>query len=292
MIHLSGDLRKMPVSLQADKQATYQLLLIAEDKTRQLADLNLLLGKRLEINFSGAIHCIHCARKTKKSYSQGYCYPCFRDLAACDTCIFKPELCHYSQGTCREPAWGEEHCFAPHYVYLSNTSNLKIGITRQVNTPTRWIDQGAVAALPILQVNNRLASGLVETLIASQVSDRTAWQRMLKNQLVEVDLQVEAEKLLQEFLPQIEDVLAQQELPENLIAKLEAVPSLQRLNAELLEIEYPVLEYPSKITSLNLDKTPQVSGQLLGIKGQYLILDTGVINLRKYAGYRVEVKIS
>lgn len=276
MTLLSGNLRKMPVSL-VDSQADYQLKLVTPAGESQLENLNQHLGKQISLNFSGTINCIHCARKTNKSFSQGYCYPCFRSLAACDTCIFKPELCHFSQGTCREPAWGEEHCFAPHYVYLANTSNLKIGITRQVNTPTRWLDQGAVAALPILQVNNRLASGLVETLIASQVSDKTAWQRMLKNDLVEVDLQAEANRLLEEFLPQIDQL---------------ADVSYQRLEEQPLEINYPVLEYPSKIKSLNLDKTPQIAGQLMGIKGQYLILDTGVINLRKYAGYEVEVGLS
>lgn len=265
----------MPVSL-VNNQANYQLKLVTPTGDSQLANLNQHLGQQISINFSGTINCIHCARKTNKSFSQGYCYPCFRSLAACDTCIFKPELCHFSQGTCREPAWGEEHCFAPHYVYLANTSNLKIGITRQVNTPTRWLDQGAVAALPILQVNNRLASGLVETLIASQVSDKTAWQRMLKNDLIEVDLQAEANRLLEEFLPQIDQL---------------ADVSYQRLEEEPLEINYPVLEYPSKIKSLNLDKTPQISGKLMGIKGQYLILDIGVINLRKYAGYEVEAQL-
>jgi hypothetical protein len=58
-----------------------------------------------------------------------------------------------------------------------------------------------------------------------------------------------------------------------------------------VDIQYPVEQYPEKVKSLNLDKTPSVEGVLLGIKGQYLLLDSGVINIRKYSGYKLDVDL-
>ena len=112
-------------------------------------DLNPLLGQSLALRYSGRIQCVHCGNKTNKSFSQGYCYPCFIKLAQCDMCIVKPETCHYAAGTCREPDWGKQFCFQPHVVYLANSSGIKVGITRRSQIPTRWIDQGAVQALPV-----------------------------------------------------------------------------------------------------------------------------------------------
>ena len=145
-----------------------------------LIDLNPLLGQEISLVYSGKIFCIECARKTNKSFNQGYCFPCLRRLAACDTCIVRPELCHYHEGTCREPQWGEAHCMQPHVVYLANSSGLKVGITRKTQVPTRWIDQGAIQALPIVEVDTRLQSGLIETALKSTVNDKTDWRRMLK----------------------------------------------------------------------------------------------------------------
>lgn len=127
--------------------------------------VNPLLGRRIRLEFLGAIHCSHCGRKTKKSFAQGYCYPCFTKLAQCDSCIMSPERCHYDAGTCREPAWGESFCMTDHVVYLANSSGIKVGITRATQVPTRWIDQGARQALPIMRVATRQQSGLVEDLL-------------------------------------------------------------------------------------------------------------------------------
>jgi hypothetical protein len=60
----------------------------------------------------------------------------------------------------------------------------------------------------------------------------------------------------------------------------------------LQNFHFPARQYPSKIVSFNLDKIPVVEGQLDAVKGQYLILDTGVINIRKYAGYLVDISLS
>lgn len=269
-----GHLRKMKTSLDGNVQ--YQLPL--DD---QLVLLNDLLGTSIQISYTGAIQCTHCGRRSKKSFNQGYCYPCFSKLAQCDVCIVSPEKCHYDQGTCREPQWGEQHCMTDHIVYLANSSGIKVGITRESQLPTRWIDQGAVQALPIMRVSTRQQSGLVEDLLRQHVADKTNWRTMLKGNNPPVDLPSKRDELYE----RCRDGLTALEQQFGLQA-------FQRLeNIETLNIEYPVLEYPTKVASHNMDKNPLVEGTLMGIKGQYLILDTGVINIRKYTAYHVEVAL-
>jgi hypothetical protein len=239
--------------------------------------LNVYLGATVRLDYLGAITCIHCSRKTRKSFSQGYCYPCFQSLAQCDSCIVSPEKCHHDAGTCREPAWAENHCLQPHIVYLANSSGLKVGITRGTQVPTRWIDQGAVQALPILSVQTRHQSGLVEMLFKRHVADKTNWRAMLKGQVDVLDLVAERDRLLAQCAGDIAEL--QQRYG------LQAVQVLT--SAAPVAIEYPVLEHPSKVTSLDLEKTPAIEGRLLGIKGQYLMLDTGVLNIRKFGAYHV-----
>ena len=265
-----GALTKMAVRLDAPAQYSLRL------GDAGLA-LNPLLGRTLRLEFLGAIHCSHCGRKTKKSYAQGYCYPCMQKLARCDSCIMSPEKCHYDAGTCREPGWGEQFCMTDHVVYLANSSGVKVGITRATQLPTRWLDQGASQALPILRVATRQQSGLVEDLLRSQVADRTNWRALLKGDAEPVDLVAVREQL---FDSCGEGLAALQQR-----FGLQAIQPLAA--AEVLEIRYPVTQYPAKVASLDLDKTPVIEGTLQGIKGQYLILDCGVINIRKYTAYQV-----
>ena len=241
--------------------------------------VNPLVGKHLRLEYLGAIHCSHCGRRTKTSFSQGYCYPCMQKLAQCDICIMSPERCHYDQGTCREPSWGEQFCMTDHVVYLANSSGVKVGITRASQVPTRWIDQGATQALPILRVATRQQSGFVEDLLRSQVADKTNWRALLKGDAVPVDLLAIREQLFAACAAGITEL--QQRFG------LQAVQPLSA--AEVLEIRYPIAAYPAKITSFNLDKQPLAEGTLLGIKGQYLMFDTGVINIRKYTAYQLAV---
>lgn len=265
-----GALTKMAVRLDAPAQYSLRL------GETGLA-LNPLLGRTLRLEFLGAIHCSHCGRKTKKSYAQGYCYPCMQKLARCDSCIMSPEKCHYDAGTCREPGWGEQFCMTDHVVYLANSSGVKVGITRATQLPTRWLDQGASQALPILRVATRQQSGLVEDLLRSQVADRTNWRALLKGDAEPVDLVAVREQL---FDSCGEGLAALQQR-----FGLQAIQPLAA--AEVLDIRYPVTQYPAKVASLDLDKTPVIEGTLQGIKGQYLILDGGVINIRKYTAYQV-----
>lgn len=270
---MQGNLRKMKVELGNPVQ--YQLPL-----NEQLVDLNPLIGQPLKLVHTGNIACVNCNRAIKKSFNQGYCYPCFTSLAQCDMCIMKPETCHYEAGTCREPAWGEEFCYQPHYVYLANSSGVKVGITRGTQIPTRWIDQGAIQALPILKVKSRHVSGLVEVAIGQHVSDKTSWQRMLKNQVEAVDLKAKRDELLALCDAEIAGVIQR--------FGADAVESLP--DADAVDIEFPVTTYPLKVKSFNFDKTAEVAGVLQGIKGQYLLFDTGVINIRKFTGYEVELQ--
>lgn len=242
----------------------------------ELINLNDFMGKTITLTHTGNIFCSNCGKKTKKSYSQGHCFMCMKKLASCDMCIMKPETCHYDQGTCREPEWGENNCFVPHYVYLANTSGLKVGITRHTQIPTRWIDQGATQALPIFKVQTRLQSGLVEVALAEFIADKTNWRNMLKGISVDADLKAAAAHLI----PQIQAKLDE-------LAELFGATAIEKLDEDVIDLSFPVETFPSKVTSFNFDKNPEVSGVLQGIKGQYLIFDTGVINIRKFTSYEV-----
>lgn len=242
--------------------------------------LNPLIDQQLKLIFSGSIYCIHCNRKTNKSFNQGYCYPCFQKLAQCDSCIIHPERCHFEQGSCREPAWGEKYCMQDHIVYLANSSGLKVGITRATQVPTRWIDQGATQALAIMRVRSRLQSGTLEMAFKQHVADKTNWRDMLKGKAAELDMAGERDRLLAACEEDVKELMAR--------FGFFAISVLKGIDA--VSIDYPVQAYPEKITSLNFDKEPVVSGTLKGIKGQYLIFDSGVINLRRFSGYEVELQ--
>lgn len=274
MIELArGSLSKMAVSLQAPVvQYSFRL-----DDTQ--VPVNPLIGQRLRLEYLGAIHCSHCGKRTKTSFSQGYCYPCMTKLAQCDVCIMAPEKCHYDAGTCREPSWGEQFCMTDHVVYLANSSGIKVGITRATQLPTRWLDQGASQALPIVRVATRQQSGLVEDLLRSQVPDRTNWRALLKGDAAELDLVAIREQVFDACADGLRELQGR--------FGLQAIQPLA--DAEVVQMKYPVEAYPSKIVSFNLDKDPVVEGTLLGIKGQYLIFDTGVINIRKYTAYQLAV---
>ena len=262
----SGNILKMKSKLTSP--VTYELPI--GDK---LINMNELIGKKIKLSFEGQINCISTDEKISKSYNQGFSFKQSQKLASCDICIVRPELCHFADGTCREPEWGEKNCFQPHIVYLSVSSHLKIGITRETQVPTRWIDQGASFALPILKVTDRLTSGLIEKEIARSMSDKTNWRKMLQNDVQEVDLEQARESIFEDFANLLDDFDAED------------------LDEEVVEINFPVNEYPEKIKSLGFDKNPEIEGTLNGIKGQYLILDCGVINLRKHQGYFITIEV-
>ena len=268
----NGILRKMATRLE--DPVSYKVRLGDE-----AVPLNPLIGKALKLKYSGNIFCVNCSRKTNKSFNQGYCYPCFQRLAQCDSCIIHPEKCHFDQGSCREPAWGEKYCMQDHIVYLANSSGLKVGITRATQVPTRWIDQGATQALAIIRVRSRLQSGTLEVMFKQYVADKTNWRDMLKGDATPLDMAAERDKLVK---------LCETEIKE--LEERFGFLAVSMINGvEPVEIAYPVSSYPEKISSFNFDKEPVVEGKLMGAKGQYLIFDQGVINLRRFTGYEVEL---
>lgn len=254
-------LRKMKTEFREDKPVLY--FLQADEPP-----LNEKVGTTFSLRASGSIFCVACGRKTSKSFNQGYCFPCIRALAQCDSCMIKPEQCHFHRGTCRDPKWGEASCMIPHLVYLANSSGIKIGITRAFQRLTRWMDQGAVQAIPLATVKNRLDAGLIEIVLKQHFPDKTNWRAMLKGNVEPLDMESVRDEALG-FLPMH--------------------PFAETCTEPAVTLQYPVLEYPQKVQSWSLDKNPLLEGTLLGIKGQYLILDTGVINIRSYAGYEVNV---
>ena len=258
----SGTLKKMTVQLSEEVQ--YAL----NSKTHTVL-LNNLLGKKIEIKYSGDIFCMHCGRKTRKSYGQGFCFPCFQTAPEADLSIMKPELDQAHLGISRDMEWAKTHSLVDHYVYLALSSSVKVGITRYNQIPTRWIDQGAIKAIRIAKVPYRQLSGLIEIALKKHFSDTTNWRKMLSNTIDEIDILAEKEKALK------------------------AIPKDYKtyiIDDQVTTIHYPVLEYPTKVKSLSLDKEATITSTLKGIKGQYLILDEGkVLNIRKHSGYSVSI---
>ncbi len=264
---MKGPVRKMKTRLGSP--VTYRLPL-GDDHV----GVNERLGTTLRIAFTGTITCTACGRDTRRTFQGGYCYPCSRALPAADACMVRPETCHFAAGTCRDPAWGELHCLRDHVVYLANASGLKVGITRGLDATGRWIDQGASQGLVVRRVATRLEAGLAEVSLKRFVADRTDWRRMLKGEPAPLDLVAQRERILG---------LHAEACPEETLPG-EATPSAQPVS-----IAYPVLAYPDKVRAHDFDKEPLLEGTLLGIKGQYLILDKAVLNVRKYTGYHLSI---
>ena len=234
--------------------------------------VNQLLHKSIQIDFTG-YQCLSCGKK-KKIFRQGFCYDCFMSSPAAGDWIMKPELstAHLDMED-RDIEYEKRVQLQPHIVYLALSSEVKVGVTRKTQIPTRWIDQGAVQALPIVEVPNRYLAGITEVALKNHFADKTNWQKMLKNEVPKVDL-LQEKQALEKFLPE------------------EVKPYFFMEKNDLYEIHYPVVQYPTKVTSLNLDKTPSFSGKLTGVKGQYLLFEDGtVFNVRTYEGYVVNILI-
>ncbi len=234
-------------------------------------DMNARIGKHIRLEWNGIINCLACKKVTKKSFGQGFCYTCFMNAPESAECIIRPELCRAHLGEGRDPEWEEKHHNKPHIVYLAASSAVKVGITREDQVPTRWIDQGATAAIRLAETENRYEAGRVEVALKELFTDRTNWRKMLTND-VDNTIDLEEEKwALEEHLPaDIMDLFSE--------------------NDEIVNLNYPVLEFPTKVKSLSFDKTPVIEGVLKGIKGQYLFFENNeVLNIRKHTSYYVEI---
>lgn len=236
--------------------------------------VNDVLDKDITLRFLGEIHCIRCGRLTKKSFHQGYCYPCYRTAPETDDCILRPELCLAQEGISRDMEWSKAHCLQDHFVYLAVSSGLKVGATRNTQIPTRWIDQGASYAIKIAKTPNRYTAGLVEVDLKKHFADKTNWRNMLSNKVDQnINLEEQKEKALNFIKKDFKEFFV--------------------VDNEITIIEYPVIKYPEKVNSVNFDKERELSGKLKGIKGQYLIFDGGLVfNIRRHNGYEVELLIN
>ena len=268
MTAAEGPLSKMRVEpgAAAGASARYWLRVGAA----QLA-LHDSLGLGVEIKFLDSITCSYCQAPTRRSYGGGYCYGCFTRLARCDLCVVSPDRCHYAAGTCREPAWGEQFCMREHLVYLANSSGAKVGLTAAGNELNRWLDQGAVQGLVILRAATRAAAGLAEAQLAKSLTDRTDWRILVSRDVPAIDLVG---------------------LRDQLKADSASLPAGVGWHVgQVQALRYPVLRYGRRLTLLRLQERPVVRGNLLGIKGQYLLFDHGVFNVRHHTSFHVRVNL-
>lgn len=259
-----GPIKKMLV--ENDKPIRYYL-----NMNDDFIDVNQQLGKKIRLIYDHN-ECMGCGLD-KELYRMGYCKNCFFTLPQANENIIRPELstAHLGIGQ-RDLEWEMKLELQPHIVYLAVSSEIKVGVTRLSQVPTRWIDQGAVSAIVMAQTDNRYEAGVIEVALKEHLADKTNYQRMLKNEIPEVDL-IEQKDLFKIYLP---DESQQFYQPDN----------------SIYTFDYPVLKYPSKVKSLNLSKIKEYEGVLVGIKGQYwLFEDESVWNVRGHEGTYMKVEI-
>ena len=255
-------LSKMRTSL--DEVVKYQLQ--NEDVS---IDMNALVGNHINMRYLEKQQCTSCNKFVKKLFAQGFCYDCFTNAPQAAPCIINPELCEGHLGKGRDVEWEQKHHVQPHVVYLAVASALKVGVTRETQVPTRWIDQGASFAIKLAEVPYRQLAGEIEVALKGTFTDKTNWRAMLKNEIGDFDL-IEEKWQCEELLPA--------DLAEYMTE-----------DDEIIEINYPVEHFPEKVKSVSFEKTPEIEGKLLGIKGQYILLDNDrVMNIRKYEGFYVD----
>jgi hypothetical protein len=264
MTTYSGPLKKMKT--EPGNPVAYSMI-VGENTV----ELNPYIGKNITLRWMNEIICLHCGKPIKKSFGQGYCYPCFISAPENEECVLRPELCRAHEGIARDMVWATEHCLQDHFVYLALTSDIKVGVTRMSQIPTRWIDQGAWKAVKIARTPNRYLAGVIEVELKKYLKDKTNWREMLTNKLAaQISLEEEKNKITTLFPDALQPYILQE--------------------TEITEITYPVIRYPEKVTSIDIEKTGQITGMLTGIKGQYLMFNfKDVINIRKFGGYVAEL---
>ena len=235
-------------------------------------NVNQLLDRKITLSFV-KFECLNC-RLDKEIYRQGFCKKCFFETPNAGDWIMKPELSTAHLGKeDRDLEFEKKMQLKPHVVYLANSSDVKVGVTRKSQVPTRWIDQGAHEAIAIVEVPNRYLAGITEVALKNFVSDKTNWRKMLTNDVTDVDLVAKKEEL-SKYIPD------------------EAKAYYLDRNVTETQINFPVNQYPEKVKSLNLLKSTTYTGVLKGIKGQYLIFeDNTVFNIRANEGLVVSIKI-
>ncbi|MES2800755.1 MAG: DUF2797 domain-containing protein [Bacteroidota bacterium] len=263
---MKGTLHKMRTELR--EQVQYFLTFGVQEVL-----LNDFIGKEISLVHTGAIFCENCGKKVTKTLMDGLCFPCFQSSAQGAECILRPELCRAHLGEGRDIEWEERNHNQPHVVYLAASDIVKVGVTRSSQMPFRWIDQGASSAIILAETPNRYEAGKLEVELKSFFSDKTNWQRMLKNELDDtIDLENEKWSVHEQLPADLTEFFSE--------------------NDTITTINYPVLQFPEKVKSLSFDKEKVIEGKLSGIKGQYLLFEDGpVVNIRKHAGYEIEISV-
>lgn len=234
--------------------------------------VNQLADQKIKLTFTG-YECLNC-HLDKPVYRQGFCRNCFFETPRAGDWIMRPELsrAHLDEAD-RDLEFEKRMQLQPHIVYLALSGDVKVGVTRKSQVPVRWIDQGAHRAIEVVEVPNRYLAGIAEVALKDHMTDKTNWRKMLTNTIIDADLVAEKDRL-DDFLPE------------------EVKPYYLEHNRKVYDLEYPVLQYPAKVKSLNLEKTPEYEGVLKGIKGQYFIFEDGtVFNVRGNEGYTVRIGV-
>ncbi len=256
-MHFQGQILKM---MSFDAQPIQYYLNLSGD----LIHMNELIGKELSIKHIG-YECVSCG-KDKPIYRMGFCKSCFFESPYASDTIIRPELSTAHLGIEERNIDVEREIqLQPHTVYLAYTGDVKVGVTRTSQIPTRWIDQGATFALPIARTENRYEAGMIEVALKEHLADKTNWRKMLQDDFEkEVDL-IDFQNKVKDYFPQdFEKFYSEGE--------------------EVQRFDYPYTK-PEKITSFTLDKKPEFTAQLLGIKGQYLSFEGGLfMNIRGHEG--------
>ena len=272
-MEITTNLRKMRTSLDDTHTAQYLLPVYDNLEYSHEISINSLIGQRIQITFQGQINCVESGKSIKKTFGEGLSYEAFLRSPLASPSIIRPELSRIHEGIAlRDEAWERAHHLTPHYVYLSRTSHIKVGVTRTTNVPSRWIDQGAIEAIILAETPYRQLAGLIEVALKDTMSDKTAWQAMLKNTIQDTSSLKHKKHEVADALPmELQDYISDDDT--------------------LTTIHYPVLAYPSKVKSIKLDNIKTYENKLVGIKGQYLLFEQDqVLNVRAHAGYRIDLK--
>ena len=263
-------------------------------------DLNKEIGNNIQIEFTGDIQCKSCARAIKKTFN-GFCYPCFRKLASADICMVKPELCHFYRGTCRQPQWAQDHCMIDHSIYLAISSDLKVGITRRYRRLSRWADQGASYAIELGRVSSRYIAGLTEQILKQKFKDKTNPKKMLTFDNSYQDLVAIKNNTLNTFLNVMEEHIRSN--PKKGCGNdIKTDKFFIISDKKPVMISYPMIKkfQSDNMSMFDLKKTNSINGQLIGLKAQYMLIESIIknkkmiiaLNIKKYSGYHIKLNFS
>ena len=241
------------------------------DFDNDLIFLNQIIGKKIKIHKTGYC-CLSCLENIQ-IFANGFCKKCFFESPIAGDWIMKPELSKAHLGIeDRDISYEKKVQLQNHIVYLSKTSGIKVGVTRSNNMSTRWIDQGAIEAVELIEVPNRYLAGVAEVKLKEKFSDKTNWRKMLTSNFEEADIIKNKKIALDELGSEFEEFF--------------------KTDSEVMKFNYQIDKSIDSVKSVSLKKSDDIEGKLIGIKGQYLIFeDSSVFNVRSNEGYVVDISI-